>query len=307
MSRLIHDPKPITHNSENMFVSVLSDKPEVRVQFCSLFGSSTSSDDISFYNANGRVVVEPTLFPNKIQSLLHSLAIADFVVLIVDQLTPHVGEIIVALDLLRKDKGVLVTSLNLPIGGTALEKYHKTNDLNVAKAKVLELNAEQNDEQLFALIDKSHSVPETGHVALGVVKGGKLKKQETFFLLPDKKEVAVRSVRLNDKEVEEAVVGDRFGIVYKGDLIERGILAPLRNNFEISSSVNGRFLKSPFFKDDLDHKVHIYHNYQFVEGNVSDNELRLDKPIAYQKGDRILVVDPSNQKLRIAGVFTSAW
>ncbi len=294
-----------------MFVSVLSDKPEVREQFCKQFGSPTSSEEISFYSAdvNGkqRIIVEPTLFPNKIQSLLHSLAIADFVVLIIDQLTPHVGEIIVALDLLRKDKGVLVTSLNLPINGTVLAKYEKTTDVNVARAKILELTTGQSDEELLALIDKSHSVPEVGHVALGVVKGGKLKKQESFFLLPDKKEVVVRSVRLNEKDVEEAVVGDRFEIAYKGELMERGILAPLRNSFEISNSVNGRFLKSPFFKDELNHKVHAYHNYQFVEGNVSDNELRLDKPIAYLKGDRILVVDSSNQKLRIAGVFTSAW
>jgi len=290
-----------------MFVSVLSDKIEVREQFCKLFGSPTSSEDISFYNANGRFIVEPTLFPAKVQPLLHSLSVADFIVLIVDQLTPHIGEIIVALDLLHKDKGILVSSLNLPMAGTVLEKYQKTNDINVAKAKVLELKAEQNEEELFALIDKSHSVPEIGHVALGVVKAGKLKKQEAFFLLPDKKEVTVRSVKLNDKDVDEAVVGDRFGIVYKGDLFERGILAPLRNSLEISTSINGRFLKSPFFKDDLNHKIHVYHNYQFVEGNVSDNELRLDKAIAYRKGDRILVVDPSNQKLRIVGAFTSAW
>ena len=290
-----------------MFVSVLSDKPEVRTQFCSLFGSATASDGISFYNANGRVVVEPTLFPDKIQSLLHSLAIADFVVLIVDQLTPHVGELIVALDLLRKDKGVLVTSLNLPIGGTALEKYEKTNDINVAKAKVLELNATQNEEELLALIDNSQSVPEVGHVAHGIVKSGKLKKEESFLILPDKKEVTVRSVKLNDKDSDFAGVGDRFNIVYKGDLIERGILVPLRNTFDVTTMVRGKFIQSPFFKDDLGHKIYVYHNYQFVEGKVSDNELVLDTPIAYQKGDRLLVVDQSNQKLRIAGVFTSAW
>lgn len=294
-----------------MFVSVLSDKPEIRAQFCGLFGNPVGSSDISFYaaDANGktRIVVEPTQFPAKIQSLLHSLAVADFVVLIVDQLTPHVGELIVALDLLRKDKGVLVTSLNLPIGGTIIDKYTKTTDINVAKAKVLELNAEQNEEELLALIDKSQSVPEVGHVAHGIVKSGKLKKEESFFILPEKKEVTVRTVKLDDKDSDFAGVGDRFGIVYKGDLVERGILVPLRNTFDVTTMIRGRFMQSPFFKDDLDRKIQIYHNYQFVEGKVSDNELVLDKPIAYQKGDRLLVVDQSNQKLRIAGVFTSVW
>ena len=156
-------------------------------------------------------------------------------------------------------------------------------------------------------IDKSFST-DAGNVALGIIKSGKIKKQESFYLLPDRKELAVRNVHLNDKDVDEAGKGDRFGISYKGEVIQnRSLLVPLRNNFEVATSVNGRFIKSPFFKDDLEHKIHAYHNYQFVEAMVSSSELRLDKPLAYKKGDRILVVDSSNQKIRIAGVFTSAW
>jgi len=46
---------------------------------------------------------------------------------------------------------------------------------------------------------------------------------------------------------------------------------------------------------------------QFVEGNVFENELKLSAPLAFEKGEMILVVDASNQKLRIAGVFQSKW
>lgn len=296
---------------KTMFVAVLSDKPEKRLEFCSMFGTPASSQDISLYGAeiNGktRIIVEPITFPSKIQSLLHSLAIADFVVLIVDQLTPQIGEIIVALDMLKKEEGILISSVVLPISGTVLAKYERVTDVAIAKAKILELQTKTSEEELFALIHNSSTGEHTGTVAHGVVKSGTLTNIEPLHLLPLKKEVTIRSILVNGKEVKEAKTGDSFEIHYKGDPLQVGVLAPFRNNLEVNTSVNGRFIQSPFFKDELNHKVHMYHNFQYVEGIVSGTELLLDKPIAYAKGDRILVVDSSNQKLRIAGVFASAW
>jgi hypothetical protein len=46
---------------------------------------------------------------------------------------------------------------------------------------------------------------------------------------------------------------------------------------------------------------------QYLEGTVTDNDLTLSQPLAFEKGESILVVDASNQKLRIAGVFQSKW
>ncbi len=294
-----------------MFVAVLSDKPELREQFCKLVGKETGKDDISFYaaNFNGRIItlVEPTLYPDKIQPLLYSLSMADYVVLLADGLTPKIGEIVVALNALKLDKGIVVSSAPLPLAGTVLDKYEKVTDMNAAKEKVLSLQRGEPGENALALVDKAFAVKSVGNVALGVVKSGKLKKHDKLFLLPDKKELEVRTIQINDADCEEADAGARFGIAYKGDLLERGILVPLRNEFQVESIVNGRFVKSPFFKDELKGRIHAYSNMQFVEGNVFENELKLAAPLAFEKGELILVVDASNQKLRIAGVFQSKW
>ena len=189
-----------------MFVAVLSDKPELREQFCKMVGKETNKDDLSFYNVNfdGRIttLVDPTLYPDKIQPLLYSLSIADRVVFIVESLTPKVGEIIVALNSLKMDKGIIVTSAQLPFAGTVLDKYEKVADLAAAKEKVLAWKPESAREETLALVDKTFAVKSVGNVALGVVKSGKIKKHDKLFLLPEQKEIEVRTIQINDKDSE---------------------------------------------------------------------------------------------------------
>ena len=71
--------------------------------------------------------------------------------------------------------------------------------------------------------------------------------------------------------------------------------------------MNGRFIKSPFYRDEVRGKMHAYLNLQFVSTHVTEGELKMEKPIAFRKGDLVLVCDPSNPKLRVVGAFTPTW
>ncbi len=294
-----------------MFVAVLSDKPELRESFCKLMGKEISKEDIALYSADadGRKIwlVDPVHYPEKIQPLLYSLSMADLVVFLVEGLNPKVGELLVAINSMKLGKGIIVSNVQLPITGTVLEKYENCKDLAAAKEKVLSSQIDAAGEATFGLIHKTSNVASLGHVAFGALKGGKVKKQDQLFILPAGKDLEIRSVHVDGSELEEVSATARFEIAYKGDLIERGLLVPLRHGFQVESIVNGRFMKNPFFKDELKGKIHAYANMQYVEGNVSDNDLNLAQPLAFEKGESILVIDASNQKLRIAGVFQSKW
>ncbi len=294
-----------------MFVAVLSDKPELREQFCKSAGKEMSKDELAFYSieSNGKLItlIDPVQFPEKIQPLLYTLSMADYAVLIVDALSPKIGEIIVALNALKMDKGVIISKVPLPLAGTSLEKFEKVADMEAAKAKILVSVRGESGENLIALVDRTEAVKSVGNVAHGIVKAGKIKLHDKIFILPEKKDVEVRSIQVNGKEVEEASAGQRFSMAYRGEPIGKGILVPIRHEYEVENIVNGRFSKSPFFKDELKGKIHAYANMQFVEGNMTENDLTLSVPIAYEKGELILVVDASNQKLRIAGPFQSKW
>lgn len=291
-----------------MFIAVLSDNVEKRKEICKALGKETGADDISFYSINygGKIktIIEPTLYPQKVQPLIYSIYAADLVVVAVDALNQFVGEMIVALDAAKKDRGILISSVPLPVKGTVLEKYDKFASFEEAREKILNAEPEESgSSELFALVDKAFSVKSVGNVALGLVKEGKMKKHDKLLFFPGKKEVEVKSIQLNDKDVEECGEGSRFGISYKGDEIGRGQLLSFRAENKVESSVLGRFEQSPFYKVDLNRKVHACLNFQFVECRVSGNELKCDAPLSFRSRDRILVLDPSNQKLRVVGAF----
>lgn len=294
-----------------MFVAVLSDNPGLREKFCAMLGSQTSKSDLAFYSAGdgGKAItlIDPVQFPEKVQPLLYSLSMADHVVLLSDGISPKLGEIIVALNCLKADKGIIVSASPLPVAGTTLEKFEKVPDMESAKAKLLALPAPEYGEGTVAFVDRMEAVKSVGNVAHGILRGGTLKPADKLFVLPEKKEIEVRSLQVNGKDVEKVSAGERFSMAYRGEAFERGIVVPLRHEFEIGNIVNGRFSKTPFFKDELKGKIHAYSGMQFVEGHMTENDLTLSHPIAYEKGEIMLVVDASNQKLRIAGPFQSKW
>ncbi len=293
-----------------MFVVVLSDKPELRETFCKNNGKEVSKSDVAIYSANitdKKIwLVDPTHYPEKIQPLLYSLSMADYVVFLIEGLSPKIGELLVAINSMKIPNGVIVSPVAIPTNGTVLDKYEKAPDMKAAMDKVLAASA-TSSENTFGLVHKTENVASKGHVAFGALKGGKIKKQDKFFILPSKIDVEVRSIYDGGSELDELSAVSSFEVSYKGDLAERGLLVPMRNDFQLENVVNGRFNKSPFFKDDLHGKIFAYSNMQYVEGHVTDNDLTLSSPLAFEKGDSILVIDASNQKLRIAGVFQVKW
>lgn len=294
-----------------MFVAVLSDKPELRENFCKSMGKELSKEDVAIYSAeaNNRKIwlVDPVHYPEKIQPLLYSLSMADLVVFLVDGLSPKVGELLVAVNSMKLDKGILLSNVSLPVAGTVLEKYEKVVDFAAAKEKVLQQQAGLTGDAVFGLIHGVSSVPSVGHVINGALKSGKVKKHDALFVLPACADLEVRNIYVEGAEADEISASSKFEIAYKGDPAGVGLLVPLRHEFQVEKIVNGRFVKSPFFKDELKGKIRAYSNMQYVEGHVTENDITLSEPLAFEKGESILIIDASNQKLRIAGTFQSKW
>ena len=307
----------------NSVIGVFSPDESKRQHLASMLGKKGSADDISIYNTNfgGKLVttVEPTLYPKKVEALAFCAYLADYCIVHADALTPELGEIIVTLDLLGKDKGCLVgdnVDWEMFCKGTALEKYERAESDEEAKQKALAFVPDARDaKDTVAVIDHAFEVKGVGSVALGIIKRGLLRVHDRLQAFPSDNFVEIRSIQMQDKNFEEAGQSDRFGIAFKGmkaDDLGRGMV--LSQSCPAASEVAAelevaRFCKKPVENDEV---MHFCCGLQMVPGKIAAKDpvaagkkakvtATFDRKIALPKGDTILACRLNEKGLRVVG------
>jgi selenocysteine-specific translation elongation factor len=307
----------------NSVIGVFSPDETKRQHIAGLLGKKGSSDDISLYNTNfgGKLVttVEPTFYPKKVETLVFSAYLADYCVVHAETLTPELGEIIVTLDLLVKDKGCLVgdnVDWDMFCKGTALEKYERAESDEDAKQKALAFTPEPKDAtETIAVIDHAFEVKGVGSVALGIIKKGKLKVHDKLQAFPSDNFVEIRSIQMQDKNFDEAGQSDRFGIAFKGmksDDLGRGMVlsqsCPTANSVTAELEV-ARFCKKPVENGEV---MHFCCGMQMVPGKITSEgpvsagkkakvTAALEKKMALPKGETVLACRLNEKGLRVVG------
>ena len=126
--------------------------------------------------------VAPNGFPEKIQPLLQAINLAEFVIFFVDKLDKFTGEQIIALDSLKKEKGILSHSyevdeskLDSMIKGTVLENYTKV-DQDKIKEEIDKIEPILKEGPSEMVVDHCFDVKGVGTVILGKVTVGKIKQ-----------------------------------------------------------------------------------------------------------------------------------
>ncbi|MGC9114312.1 MAG: hypothetical protein ACP5IG_04520, partial [Candidatus Micrarchaeia archaeon] len=94
-------------------IAVVGEDAALRESICKELAKKGSSDEIAFYNSiyQGKIItcLDPVQFPQKIASLVFSLSLSNYCVLAANAVSPAVGEAIIALDLLGKKSGCVVS------------------------------------------------------------------------------------------------------------------------------------------------------------------------------------------------------
>ena len=216
--------------------------------FAGQFGRKGTSSDVTLYNHKlGDCVlsfVEPSTYPDKVQSLVSSLNMADQVLLKVDAVDAVFGEEVIALDALGMDKGYLVLDSGVSqdavsklIAGTVVASYPVVEEQVMAIKERLAGLGMRRDGETVVQVDHTFPVKGVGTVALGVVKGGVVKRHDSLTVDPGGGKVLVKSIQVNDVDVGEAEAGVRVGLALKdvgpedvprGSLLSSGQVRVLR-------------------------------------------------------------------------------
>ena len=143
------------------------------------FGKKGDVSDISLYDRKESDIIKtwvtPNGFPDKIQPLFQAINLAEYVIFHVDKLDKFTGEQIIALDSLKKEKGILShtfevdeSKLDMMIKGTVVEKYVKV-DQDKIKEEMNKLEPISLEGQSEMVIDHCFDVKGVGTVILGKV------------------------------------------------------------------------------------------------------------------------------------------
>jgi selenocysteine-specific translation elongation factor len=296
-------------------------------------GKKSGETDVTTYDfkrgETTLTVVEPTRYPEKLQSLYIAAAYGEHAVLVAEKVDQYLGESILMLDAVGVMEGSIILrnyitreQLNGLIRGTMLEGYAQEEDDPVSlQDKLLSLAERQRPSQVgpgTVSLDAAFNVHGIGTVALGTVKSGSIKKHDQLKVYPGTATVEVRSIQKHDEDFDEAGVGDHVGIALKGveaEALERGSVLTTDPALKLTTEIEAEAHLFPYFQTPLrpGAAVHLGHWLQFNGASVDSAEgdeksprlrLHLERPIIHPPGARAVITHLDSTRLRVAGTIT---
>ena len=285
-------------------------------------GKKGTSTDVTIYDRKTSDIVytwtAPITFPDKIQSLVQAVNIAEYAILNVAKLDRFLGEQILALDYAGIKDGFVLHSYEVDreklkglLKNTALANYQFVDNVNQLKQALLGLSPKALEGPLMIPVDHAFDVKGVGTVLLGVVRQGSLKVYDELTLLPSGKTVLVKSIQMHDDPVESSSSPARVGLAVKGVSagdVSRGDLMCAPGAASVSSGpLVAKFVKSPFFKGDLaDNQMYMLSigmQIRPVKVKLSGDMLEIapEKPVAYRPGQACILLKPDSPTTRIIG------
>ena len=283
------------------------------------FGKKGTVTDLSLYDRKESDVIKtwvtPSGFPDKIQPLFQAINLAEFVIFYVDKLDKFTGEQIIALDSLKKDKGVLShtfdvdeSKLDAMIKGTIVEKYAKVVQ-NKIKEEIDKFEPISNEGKSKMIIDHCFDVKGVGTVILGKVTSGKIKQYDNLKLYPAGIDVLIKSIQMHDDPVGESMCPARVGLAVKGakpDDIGRGDVISEGDSVEVKSEIELDFKKNQYYKGDIAENqgclVNIGLQIKAAKfSSISPLKLSFEKPIVCNSGEIAVILKPESTTIRIVG------
>ena len=283
------------------------------------FGKKGTESDLTLYDRKESDVIKtwviPNGFPDKIQPLFQAINLAEYVIFHVDKLDKFTGEQIIALDSLKKEKGILShtfdvdeSKLDMMIKGTVVEGYFKV-DQDKIKEEMDKLEPITNDDPAELLIDHCFDVKGVGTVILGKATNGTVKQYDNLKLYPSGIDVLIKSIQMHDDPVNESVCPARVGLAVKGvkpDEVSRGDVISVEGTVDVKTEILLDFQKSPFYKSEIAENqgclVSIGLQIKAAKfSSISPLKLTFEKPIVSKKGQVAVILKPESTTIRILG------
>jgi selenocysteine-specific translation elongation factor len=317
----------------NLTVAVLG-----KLGYSSVLAKKGTSSDITLYNhktdENTITYIEPTRYPDSMAPLFYACSLAKKAIVVVEELTASLGEMLVMLQCCGVNSGYFVLRNYITpekvqplLKYTILENYKFVGDVPTVLREELLVEVTQtaiNTEKEAGTvpIDHAFNVKGIGAVILGVVADGEIKKHDTMNVFPGTKKTQIRSIQKHDQNSNSAETGDRVGLALKNvklDDVDRGTVLTNDSTIKTSTRIEAPASIVKYWPQPIKQGMvlHVGHWMQFLNCKVEavtngvdwrkpTLTLSLDKEIVYRPNDRAVLMYLEGRKLRVLGTIELA-
>ena len=286
-------------------------------ELASFIGKKGSENSITFYNRlygeNVVVALAPSSIDDKPYGLAQSMLMSSQIIISTASIDRYFGEVLVAAGLL--EKRVIFTNDNeignlaKSAGIAAYEIYGKEELLD----KIVDFRPKQeliDSKEKRVDLDKAFVVKGVGSVVLGIVSKGSVAVHDTLYASSGK-QAFIRSIQSQDKDIELAPLYTRVGLAIKGieaDEIEKGEIfasSAITPKDRISAKLKVSGIVDGELKEGSSYGLAINFSFTscFIEKIEGNNvELKLDKPLPFEKGDEFFLIRQKQPRLFAKGV-----
>jgi selenocysteine-specific translation elongation factor len=290
----------------------------------------TASDITLFDTKKGDVhlnIVHPSRFPEKLQSLLFSLDLADEIILHPRALDRAFGEAVIGAELFGKTRGfvrlggaLLPDQVKQILDKTALRGLTVSEEPEgVFREHLYDRASTSSEGSTLVPVDHSFAVKGVGTVILGLVRSGEVATHQQLQAYPGDKEIEVRSIQVHDVDQKSAPTRCRVGLAVKGaeaGEVSRGTVLAPPGSLQVVLAKSPRSVRvafHPFNKwvPRAGTILHLFHLMQDVVARVDaapgeakgevELTLSLDTPLAIVPKQPAVLVDLDNKAQRFVG------
>jgi selenocysteine-specific translation elongation factor len=284
---------------------------EPDAEFAKKIGKKGSESDFAIYNCKeGNSVLciyHASKYPEKIQPLLYALSLCDVCYFRPNAIDKFAGEMLVACATFGKRLLVLSDRVGRGdieplIKAAGVQEYEFFDgDANALREKLLSIPSTRKSEgKIEVLIDSCFPVKGIGTVALGIAQQGTVKVHQKLSFIPSGREAEVKSIQVQDEDVNEAEASSRVGLSLRNiepDEIGKGELA-VEEGFPAADSIEAEVTLTKFYKGDLTSvQFFVLHGLSFVACKAKklegiNYEVELASPMCLRQGDSLCVFLP---------------
>ena len=285
-------------------------------------GRKGTASDIAIYDKKTSDYIFtwtlPIKFPEKVQTLIQAVNIAEYAILNVAKFDKYLGEEIIALDYVNFKDGFILhsydvdeTKLKMLIRNTSICEFKHLDNVDQLKREMHQLRPKHIQGHVIIEIDHSFDVKGVGTVVLGMIKKGTVKVHDQLKIMPIAKDVLVKSIQMHDDPVSESNSPSRIGLAIKGikaEDINRGDILCCPNTMQVSEKLCAEFTKSHFYKGDItENQTYLIAiglqikpaKVKLIGGGIL--EIISDRPIVFSRRQTCILLKPDSLGTRIIG------